>query len=390
MNLRQFTVLVMVLMALIGAATWVLWSDRLAWKQADTLAGNKVLPALMAASVAEISLGDAQHDVRLVKQGDDWVVRERDDFKADLPRIADLLSRVVNMRIAQTEKISKDKLGDFDLISPVAVRSMITSAAAPIAGQGTVMSLKESSGKTLATLLLGKKLFRKGMIQSNDGMPPREGDVAYGRYILAGDTVMAMNEPLEFASANPAQWISKDLFRIPVAGSITSIGPDGKERFTLTKEGGIWGWPDGDHPDLQKAQDVASSLYLVQAKDIVADPAKVQTGLDKPVTIRAVTPYGITYHVKLGNKADEHSYYMLFAMSGELSQNRPAMPGEAPDDKAKSDKAYLDQLPSFVEELNRERERTKWTYKMPRYPAEQLIRTREQLLPEKKPVQTTP
>src|SRR4029077_10488110 len=118
MNRKQFITLVVVLLVLLAAGAWVQWSDQLAWKQTDTLAGKKLLPTLTAVSVAQISLRDARNQLHLVKQGSDWIVRERADFKADLPRIADLLGKVVELRIIQTEKVAADKRGDFDLLNP--------------------------------------------------------------------------------------------------------------------------------------------------------------------------------------------------------------------------------------------------------------------------------
>src|SRR4051794_25843425 len=114
MNRKQFLILVVVLLVLGGLGAWVKWSDQGAWQQTDTLAGKKLLPALNATTVAEIGLRDGAGEVHLVRHGNDWTVRERADFPADQPRIADLLTRLVELKITQTEKIAQDKRASFD------------------------------------------------------------------------------------------------------------------------------------------------------------------------------------------------------------------------------------------------------------------------------------
>lgn len=375
MNKKQFLILVIALVVLAVAGAGVQWWQQRSWDQTDSMAGKKLLPTLTAVSVAEIALRNGTSEVHLVKKGAEWVVKERADFPADFSRIAELLGKLVDLKIIQSDKVAPDKLADFDLVAP-------KSGAG--AGQGTALELKDAGGKSLATLLLGKTMTRKGMIPSQEGGPPREGDIPYGRYVISGtDAIAAVSEPLAQADANPSAWLVKELFRIDPAKSVTSIGPGGDTRWTMTKANGLWGW-SGDKPDPQKAQDVISALYLVTAKDVVADPSVVETGLGKAVTIKADTPDTINYTVKIGAKADDDSYYMSFNLVGEPPKARPPEKGESAEDKAKRDKEYDEQRGKVIERLDREKLFTKWTYKMPKYPAELLLRDRAQLMPEKK------
>jgi hypothetical protein len=376
MNKKQFLMLVIALVALAAAGAGVQWYQERGWDQTDTLAGKKLLPALTATSVAEIALRDGTSEVHLVKKGTEWIVRERADFPADFSRIAELLGKLVDLKIIQSDKVAADKLADFNLVAPKAGAG---------AGQGTALELKDASGKSLATLLLGKIMTRRGMIPSQEGGPPREGDIPYGRYVISGtEAIAAVSEPLAQADTNPSAWLVKELFRIDPAKSVTSFGPAGEARWALTKANGLWGWTSGDKPDPQKAQDVISALYLVTAKDVVADPAAVETGLAKTVTIKADTPDTINYTVKIGAKADDDSYYMSFNLVGEPPKVRPPEKGESAEDKTKRDKEYDEQRVKVIERLDREKLFSKWTYKMPKYAAELLLRDRAQLMPEKK------
>ena len=305
-------------------------------------------------------------------------MRERADFPADVSRIADLLAKLIDLKTIQSEKVAADKLGDFELLAP-------KPTAAVGSGQGVSLELKDAGGKVLASLLLGKQLTRKAMIPSQEGGPPKEGDVPYGRYVISGaEAVAVVNEPLAHAEAAPDAWLVKELIRIDPAKSITAIGPGGDARWTLTKANGLWGWTTGDKPDPQKAQDAVSALYLVSIKDVVPDPANVETGLAKAVTIRAETPDNITYTLKIGAKADADSYYASMTVVGDPPKLRPPEKGESAEDKSKRDKEYEEQRAKMMERLERERSYGKWTYKLPRYSAELLLRDRAQLMPEKK------
>lgn len=378
MNRKQFLILAGALVLLLLAGAWVQWSDQLAWNQTDAQAGKKLLPALDATTVTEIALRAPGGEVHLLKKGSDWSVRERADFPADVSRIADLLAKLVDLKTIQSEKVPADKLGDFELLAP----KQPPSAGG---GQGVSLELKDAGGKVLASLLLGKQLTRKAMIPSQDGGPPKEGDVPYGRYVISGaDVVAVVNEPLARAEAVPDAWLVKELLRIDPAKSITSIGPGGDTRWTLTKANGLWGWTTGDKPDPQKAQDVVSALYLVSIKDVVPDPANVETGLAKAVTIRADTPDNITYTLKIGAKADADSYYASMAVAGDPPKVRTPEKGESAEDRSTRDKEYDEQRAKMMERLDRERTYAKWTYKLPRYTAELLLRDRAQLMPEKK------
>jgi hypothetical protein len=386
MNRKQLLIVIVVLVVLGALGAWVQWSDKLNWDKTDALAGKKLLPALSAVAVSEIDLRRGADQTTLVKHGNDWTVKERNDFPADVTRIAQLLDRLLDMKITQTEKVPADKRADYQLAEAGAV----AGGAAP-EGLGTTLELKDDKGKSLARLVLGKILTKPGMVPSIDGGPPHEGEVPYGRYVQSTDAgvVAVVSEPLAAAEATPPIWLNKDLVRVDPAKSITSIGPGGDTRWTLTKDTakGLWGWPGAPavQPDPQKAQDVVSSLYLISAKDVVPDPAKVQTGLDKPVTIRAETPEGIVYTLKIGAKADADSYYASLDVSGEPAKTRPPVKDEKPEDMAKNDKAYADALPKLVEQVEKEKKFANWTYQLPKYASELLIRDRAQLMSDKKP-----
>ena len=136
-------------------------------------------------------------------------------------------------------------------------------------------------------------------------------------------------------------------------------------------------------PDLQKATDLASSLGWVNLVDVVADPAKSDTGLERPVTIQAQTFDGLKYTLKIGKPVDS-SYYLRVAVAGEPPKTRPAVKGEKAEDKEKNDKAFEEQRKKLVEKVEREKKLEAWTYLVAKTTLDPLLRDRQQLIPEKK------
>jgi len=66
---------------------------------------------------------------------------------------------------------------------------------------------------------------------------------------------------------------------------------DGKQRWSVTREAESADWTlagSKERPDLQKATDLASSLGWVNLVDVVADPAKADTGLDHAIVSRPI------------------------------------------------------------------------------------------------------
>jgi hypothetical protein len=207
---------------------------------------------------------------------------------------------------------------------------------------------------------------------------------ASGRYLIAGAeaaTVLAVNEPLLEVEARPQDWLVKDLLRAEGSKTISS-----SKGWTVTRntEGMDWKLLGSSRgPDLQKATDLASSLGWLNLFDVVADPAKADTGLDHPVKIQAQTFDGLKYTLYAGKQIDSN-YYLKFAVSGEPPKTRPAVKGEKAEDKAKNDKTFEEQRKKLVEKVEREKKLEAWTYLVSKTSLDPLLRDRAQLLPEKK------
>ena len=374
MNRRQFLIALAVLVVLAGAGAAVILSERSTWKSADSRAGQKLIPDLRIHQIAEIGIRDAAGELHLVRGEASWSVRERADFAAETDRVAELLVKLAELKVVQSEALPDAQRARLELVEPKDKAQ----------GAGTLLELKDAKGTSLARLLLGKKVMKSAAAAS---LSRGEGE-ATGRYLTQGSdsgTMLVVAEPLAQVESKAEPWLVKDLVRADGAKSIAS-SKDGKLRWRVTRETESLDWKFGDSgekPDLQKATDLASSLGWVSLVDVVADPDKIDTGLAHAVVINAETFDGPRYTLRIGNRAGDN-YYLGVAVAGEPRKTRAPAKGEKAEDKAKNDKEFEERRAKLVERLEREKKLEKWTYLVGKNVVEPLLRDRPQLLPEKK------
>jgi len=376
MSRRQFFVTLAVLVILAAAGAAVVLSDRSAWTGADSRAGQKVIADLRISEVAEIAISDSGSALHLVKGARGWSIRERAGFAADTDRIGELLVKLAELRAAQRETVPESQRARLQLVEPKDKN---------VKDAGTLLELKDAKGTALARLLLGKKVLKSAATAS----PGRgEAEVA-GRYLIAGNeagTMLVVSEPFSQVEPKAEQWLAKDLIRVDGSKSISATGSDGKPRWTVTRDSESANWRFADSalkPDLQKATDLASALYWINAADVVAEPEKTDTGLGRPVTIKATTFDGLSYTLRIGKPAG-NNYYLRVSAAGEPPKARTLAKGEKAEDKAKNDKEFDERRKKLVEKLEREKPLERWTYLVAKSSLDPLLRGRSELLPEKK------
>ena len=374
MNRRQFFIALAALAVLAALGAAVVLSERSAWTAADSRAGQKAIAGLRLSEVAEIAIVDPAGELHLVRGESGWSVRERAGFAAETDRIAALLVKLAELKIVQSEPLPASQRARLELLEP----------KGKVAGAGTLIELKDAKGGSLGRLLLGKKIVKSSPVASLS----RGEAEATGRYLVAGGeagTVLAVGEPLTEVESKPEQWLVKDLLRADGAKSISS-SRDGKQRWSVARETESADWKfagSKEKPDLQKATDLASSLGWVNLVDVVADPAKADTGLDHAIVIKADTFDGLSYVLRVGKQVGDN-YYVKVAVAGEPRKTRAPAKGEKAEDKAKNDKEFEERRKKLLEKLERERRFERWTYLVAKNGLDPLLRDRAGLMPEKK------
>ncbi len=374
MTRNQFLVVLAALVVLLAAGLLLKQTRESAWHSGDSRVGQKLIPDLKLENVATIAIRDPDATLTLVSRDGGWRVKERADFPADADRVRDLLLRLVELKVVQPEAVAEAQRARLQLLEPGAGRD---------AGAGTRIELRDGAGAVLAQLLLGKKVTA---MVAGAAIGPETGTPT-GRYAMSGDasgSVALVSESLAQAEAKAEPWLSKELIRVERAKSISASGPDGKQRFAVTRdsEASDWKLAGGGKPDAGRIQDAVSTLASMSLADVVADPAKAD--LDHAVVVKAQTFDDLTYTIRIGAKAKDDRYYAAISVSGDPPAARLAGKGEAAEEKAKQDKTFEERRAKLADRLAHEKTLERWTYLVPKSSVEPLLRERARFLPEKK------
>ena len=376
MNRKQFIIL-LVLVVVIGAAGLVVHQrDNSSWQSAGSAIGGKLLPGLAVNDIAQITIKSGAGELNLVKRDNLWRVRERGDYPANFSQISDLLIKLGDLKIAQSQEVGTSQLGRFELLPPGAG-----------AHAGTQVELKDQSGKSLATVLLGKPHQRQPAANSQfgEGFPD-------GRYVMVGTgakTVAVISDPLENVQPKPEQWLNKDFFSIEKPASVAVQFPEATNSWKLARasETNDWQLVDakpGEKLDSAKISSVTNPFSTPNFNDVA--PVDASADLTQPtngMVVTVTTLDGFSYVAHVGLKQGEN-YPVRFDITADLPSARVAAKDEKPEDKAKLDQAFKDQLGKLAEKLVKGKPFTSRVYLLPAYSLDEILKPRSQLLEEVK------
>jgi len=371
MTRKQFLLALAALVVLVAAGFYLQSRKQANYQPVDTRVGQRLVEGFKVDDVAEIDIVEPKATVTLVRGDRGWTVKERGDYPADVEPIRDLLLKLQELKVVQAEGLS-------DAIKPRLQLAAPTADAKPEEA-GTRVDLKARDGKLVAQLLLGKKTVKDMKIPGlPDGVPS-------GRYVwVASDPqrVSVVNEPFSTVLAKPEQWLAKELMRYERPKTITTYGPDGKEKWSVSKakEDAEWKLAGSGTLDLQKAYDASSALYALQIADATPGVSDADAGLDKPTTVRADTFEGWTYELKIGKAGPGNRYYARSSVTGTVPEARKAPADEKPEDKEKADKAFAEQKELLTAKLAREQALAGRTVLIAKTAADPLLRDRQAML----------
>jgi hypothetical protein len=127
---------------------------------------------------------------------------------------------------------------------------------------------------------------------------------------------------------------------------------------------------------------VTSPFSSPSLNDVALGLTPEQSGLDKPTVIKITTFDGFDYTVNVGAKQNE-DYLLTVAVTGNFPKERAAVADEKPEDKAKADKEFADNLKRLQDKLTTESAFGKWTYQVASWTVDPLLKKRGELLEEK-------
>ncbi len=366
MSRRHFLYLVIALVVLGAAGFALFWQDIAAYRASGAKIGAKLLPGLKIADVAEIRLQSPKHQVTLARKEKLWAVQERGGYPASFGEISDLMIKLVELKVTQSEQIGASLLPRVELADPGIGE-----------GGGTLIEFRDGAGKVLAGLVLGKKVLKKDPLNP---LPAAKDGVPAGRYVRivgAKDTVAVVSDPLAKAEADPGKWLDKDFFKAERIRTLAA-GPDGAFphwKIARAEEWGEWKFAAGGGKlNASAAVAATNRLASLSFDDVALDAAKEAGG--KPFLLVAETFDNLVYAVKLVRKGKGDEHYLSFTVKGEPPKSRAPEKGEKPEDKERRDKEFAESRKKLEERIAAEQALSKWTYVIGGRELEPLLKSR--------------
>jgi hypothetical protein len=375
MNLKQLGILIVLVVVIGGAGLMLHNKQKSSWTGGGADVGKKLMgDAFPVNNVAHISVQHGTNSLNLVKQDDLWRVRERSGYPANFSQISDLLLKLRDLKIVQVEDIGPSQLGRMEL------------APGQETNPAVVVQFDDQADKPISTLVLGKKHMKKAAQPSQAG---GEDSFPDGRYVEVGTNshqVALISDPLETLDANPDTWLNKDFFKVEKPKSIEVDFPVTTNSWKLTRETEAGDWKlantnAGEELDSAKLSGVTSPFGSPTFSSVL--PGVKLEGTNKPTVVKIDTFDGFDYTINVGEKTND-DYFVTLTVSGKPVPEPAAAKDEKPEVKAMLENQFRDVQQKAADKLKQEQAYQQWTYLVPGYAVDPVLKERSQLLAEKK------
>ncbi len=376
MNRKAFLTLLALLVVLGGAGIALFWQDLSAWRGGNAKTGAKPFEKLALDEIAQIRITDGKAETTLTVKDGRWVVGQRGDYSANAQAIGDLLVKLPEVKVVQTENVGAALLPRLNLVQPA---KDANKDAKDAESAGTLLELSDPTGKVLASLLLGKKV-----IKTEDSPLPIKQETPVGRYVLSPgiQSVLVISDALNSAQAKPEHWLARDFFKAERIKSLTSSGDGAQWKIARSEEYGQWKFVDGGgRLDASAAAAAVNALASLAFVDVAPD-VKAES-FEKPRTMVAETFDDLTYTIKFAKKPGSEDYYLMVAIAGEPPRARRVEKGEQPADKERLDPQFADDLKKLDARLKLEKSLSARTYVVAGKTLAPLLKQRSQLVAAK-------
>jgi hypothetical protein len=378
MNRKQFLWLMLVVLLLGGVSIALFWQDITLYRDSGAKIGARLMPELKISDVAKLRLQDADKEVTLALKDKVWRVEQRGGYPADFAEISGLILMLLDVKVVQTETVGASLHPRLNLLAPdKAAKDKGANDKGAKEGTGTLMELSDASGKVLVSLVLGKVSLKKDPMNP---LPNAKDGVPAGRHVLVagrGDSVAVVSDPLEKAVTAPGAWVAKDFFKADRIRTLQLAGEGASSwKIARDEEWGQWKFAVGGgqlHPSA--AVTATNALGSLAFSDVVIDD---KAGTGKAAVLTAETFDNLTYTVRLAPLANG-DFVLRYTVAGTPPKTRKPEAKEKPEDVAKLDKDFADNLQRLEARVMLEQARSQWAYVVPGKMAAPMLMKREQM-----------
>ena len=377
---KQFLAILGVLVVMLGGGALVVFKQGESARPAvSSQLGQPLLKGLKASDVASITIREPKQSVTLAKKDGRWTIAEKNGFAADLDRVTDLVVKSIELKAGQVEPIGEKDRARLQLAEPGKGEGVDKKDGVAVA-----VTFKAADGKILAELLVGKKYFKK---EPEGDASKAQGD---GRFVmLPADPkqVYTVADPLRQATADTAQWISKEGFGIERVKSLEVKPAEGADGYRIERVTDGIDWKldraaAGQKLDVSRANAASYSLNKLEIEDLAA--ADADTGLDKPTIVNASTFDGLSYTLRIG-KTDKDKTFVKVEAEGTPKRESTPPKDEKPEAKEKREKAFVEEVKKLEERIVREKTLKDYVLVVSSKKLADTLKKRGDLLEQKKP-----
>jgi len=347
MNRKQFVILLVALAVIGTAGLIVLNRHKQSWTVREAKVGEKLLPNFRLNDVAALHI-KARIDLNIENKDGVWRVRERGNYPANYEHIKNLLVRIKDIKIVQSEEIGPSQRPRVELGEP-----------GTGAGSGTLVDFTDAQGKVLDSLLVGKRHMRSETASD----PFRMRGLFDGCYVLLPKepaNVLLISDELSGISGEPGAWLNTEFCKIENVKSVTLTGTNAEILWTLTRESESKPWSladakPGEVLDTTKAAQTVEILNFLGFADVVPNAAALENGFDKPMVVSIQTFDHFFYMLKISVPPKrEANYQVAIGVRAEIPSERIAAANETPDEKTRLDDEFQANSKRLREKLARE------------------------------------
>lgn len=340
----------------------------------DRTPGQNLIADFPAKQIATIHLADTLQSVTLQLKDGDWIVVERDGFKANTTEIASFLRTLIDLKVTQGIEAGPS----------FAARFGTDVASSNPEQRGITATFKDASGKELSTITFGKNL------DSTTSSSPFGGG-SVGRFVrnhADQSGFYAVSELFPALSADPKNWLADEFFKIEKIQSISLTQPGSdKNEWELERDS-----EDADFKFTSAFPGVKidpsaiaplKSLFSYARFDDIVPAAEIEkrTTPEKLQTATIKTFEGLTYVLTLQpSKSNSENYLLSFKVSGELPEKRKAAENEKPEDAAAADKAFEERRKALSESIAKTKKLEPITFEISKFTVDALLKSRTDLM----------
>jgi len=314
--------------------------------------GTEPLHAMNMAKVKAITIHGRSGQVDLKQVDGQWQLSQRGNYPADESTVERLIINLRNMKVLRTASATKQQLSQLSLGE----------------GEGVKVELKDTAGKLIHTLHLGKEITGPpAAIQTSMSIPDR-------RFLMIDnqkDSIAVVDQTMDSAGRELKDWINKDFFEIenPTRVAVNFPG-DSNSSWNISQwdDNGTMKWKvtDVNATAQPPESNLPTTAFSSASFDDVVDAAAAKELDTNATRIQVNTKDGFQYGITVKARLIQGDYLLKMDVNATITATDEARKKELTKKLAKE------------QALNR-------VYLVPAHVVEPVIKTREALLAAEPP-----